>query len=61
MKEMVLHAKTDTIGSECTIELGHTEEEWLKLTEVEQQQIVDEFMGNVVETWVVAERTNNEQ
>lgn len=54
-KRMVLHASTDTVGSECTVDLGYTEDEWKKMTEKEQQDSIDELMGNVVEIWVVAE------
>jgi hypothetical protein len=54
-KQMVLHASTDTVGSECTVELGYSENEWKRLTKEEQQNTIDEMMGNLVDTWIEAE------
>jgi hypothetical protein len=54
-KQMILHAATDTVGSECTTELDCTEEEWEAMTEDEQRELCAEFAGNIMDTWVTAE------
>ncbi|MBU5404031.1 DUF7167 family protein [Proteus mirabilis] len=46
-KQMYLHASTNNIGSECKTELDITEDEWNKLTEKEQDQLIGEFIANV--------------
>ncbi|EOA4363226.1 TPA: hypothetical protein SMM89_002978 [Proteus mirabilis] len=54
-KQMYLHASTNNIGSECKTELDITEDEWNKLTEKEQDQLIGEFMSDVCDWWVQPE------
>lgn len=51
-KMMILTARTNNVGSECSTELGITESEWNELTTEEQDDIVKEFLGNIFECWV---------
>ena len=59
---MHLFAATDRQGSECSTELGISEEEWLRLSEAEQTDIINEFKGNILDIWTQAidEETNHE-
>ncbi|MGM0935918.1 MAG: DUF7167 family protein [Pseudomonadota bacterium] len=54
-KEMILHAATNVVGSECWVGLDINEEEWKKLSEKEQKQIIGEFMSDVLNWWVSPE------
>ena len=60
MRQMILHAATDTIGSECTVALDHTKEEWDQLSEDEQLQIINEYSSNIVDLWITEEEENEE-
>ena len=51
MKSMVLKARTDAVGSDSECDLDVTEEEWEKMTESEQAQLIAEFQQNVCEIW----------
>ncbi|GAB5391769.1 MAG: hypothetical protein Altm2KO_02690 [Alteromonas macleodii] len=50
-----LNAKTSSIGSECSVDMGVTEEEWGKMTRSEREQHRAEYMGDVLETWITFE------
>ena len=52
---MMLHVRTNAVGSECTTEIGLTESEWKKLSQEEQDQAVRESLGDVFESWVAPE------
>lgn len=52
---MHLHVSTNAVGSECSNDLDITEDEWNKLSEKKQKQLIDEYMGNVCEWWVQPE------
>lgn len=51
-KQMYLHASTNNVGSECKTELDITEDEWNKLSEKEQDQLIGENIANVCDWWV---------
>ncbi|HHR6131908.1 TPA: DUF7167 family protein [Providencia alcalifaciens] len=54
-KQMFLHASTNTVGSERYTELDITENEWNKLSEKEQEQLIGEYISNVCDWWVQPE------
>ncbi|OCA53896.1 DUF7167 family protein [Photorhabdus namnaonensis] len=54
-KQMILKAQTNMIGSMSQTELNITEAEWKGMTDDEQQQIINEFMSDVVDIWVDVE------
>lgn len=51
---MFLCAATNAQGSRCTTELDVTEEQWAALSVSEQQDLIAEHLGDVMETWVQA-------
>lgn len=48
---VILKARTNNVGSECSTELGFTESEWKEMSEEERDIIVKEFLGNIFECW----------
>lgn len=55
MPNMILKAATYTEGSECEVDMDISQEEWNQLDEREQQDLINEYMSNVVEIWVEPE------
>lgn len=55
-----LNAKTHTIGSECSVDMGVTKEQWEKMTSSEREQHRGEYMGDVLETWITFEEPQGE-
>ena len=53
-KMMVLKAATDNVNSTCEVALDMTEEEWEACSEHEQESIINELSGNIVQIWVEA-------
>lgn len=51
-KIMYLKARTNNVGSECSTSLDITESEWKELSEKEQDELVNEYLGNIFECWV---------
>lgn len=49
---MYLYARTNIQGSEQRVSLGLSCEEWNDLTQEMQDDIVQEYLGNLIETWV---------
>lgn len=49
---MYLYARTNKQGSESKISLDLSCEEWIDLTQEMQDDIVQEYLGNLIETWV---------
>ncbi len=54
MKQMILKASTNNVGSECEVELGISEDEWNSLSELEQTQMVNEMKFDIMDMWVEA-------
>ena len=54
MKNMVLHISTNKVGSECEVDLGYTEEEWVEMSDKEQHDAINEARWNVMDEWVEA-------
>lgn len=53
MKTMHLVVATNMVGSECSVDLGVTPDEWEGLSEEDQSQLISEFRANVMEEHVV--------
>jgi ERCC4-related helicase len=49
---MILCAATNRVGSESCCDLGFTKDEWGKMSEKEQNEIISEFMANVCDVYV---------
>lgn len=50
-KKVMLFARTDVDGSECSTELPVTHAEYAKLTDEERDYLVTEVLGDIVEIW----------
>ena len=48
-KEMYVHVKTDSIGSECSESMGISESDWNELSEREQQDCIEDFIKSITE------------
>ncbi len=59
MKKMMLYASTNKVGSECSTDLDITEEEFDAMTQEDQNDLIKEFLGDVLEYWVEAEDDEN--
>jgi hypothetical protein len=51
-EKMYLHAEMDMVGSKCTTDLDCTKREWDEMTADEQEDLINENLGNIVNTWV---------
>lgn len=52
MKTMHLVVATNMVGSECSVDLGVTPDEWEALSEEAQSQLIAEFRANVMDEYV---------
>jgi hypothetical protein len=50
--EAILYVETNKQGSRCETGLGISKAEYAALTEEEKQQLINEFLSNVMDTWV---------
>ncbi|MFG0738190.1 DUF7167 family protein [Proteus terrae] len=51
-KQMYLYAHLYCSNARGNTEIGVTESEWEAMSEDEQQEIIGQFMANIVDLWV---------
>lgn len=54
-KQIHLFAATNSVGSQNSCEIGYTVGEWKKMDSDEQDQIIHEYMANIVDIWIETE------
>lgn len=52
IKMMYLHARTNKQGSDVKIQLDVSYEEWAAMSIEDQDQLVQEALGDLIESWV---------
>ncbi len=52
MKTMHLFVRTNAVGSECSTDLDVTKSQWDAMSEQEQQDLINEYRADVMESWV---------
>ena len=53
MSNLILKVSTDKVNSVVDVDLGYTTEEWDELFDGEQDDIVNEKVWEVINTWIV--------
>lgn len=52
MKTMHLFVRTNAVGSECNTNLDVTKKQWDAMSEQEQQDLINEYRADVMDSWV---------
>ncbi len=52
MTKLTMTVKTNKVGSESTVDLGYTQEEWDAMSEKEQQATMVEAVFEAVDYWI---------
>lgn len=52
MKTMHFFVRTNAQGSECSIDLDVTKEQWDAMSEQAQKDLINEYRSDVMDSWV---------
>ena len=52
MTNVILHISTSKRSSEVDIDLGYSKEEWEKMNEISQEEVINESVWDNINVWV---------
>lgn len=60
MKTMHFCVRTNATGSECNTNLDVTKKQWDAMSEQEQQDLINEYRADVMDSWVEEREQDND-